>query len=302
MRTLGQEFTTTRTDTTGWAVATRLLRPWNGLSVVHIRLYPSDRSDLVGGDRDPVSTIECSLSNHTTLFGLHRIDDVFTRPARDVVVPKRVSCAGKDREIQKQCWCWWYVRQPGTKTKLYTGDGARKRRKRQTWLSTGVRQLLKTYKAHFAFRTRRHDDFNSTVMPFVRDFVPSVVAALFRCLIIVIIYLSPVNGFIIVFILCLYTRPGAFLIWYTLLFPHMAPALYATVRTHIYYGWYQESITPRGLWTLVDTHAGPAISWPWTSMAATRYSAQRKFERSFATGLAKVCTNFRTNFVFCTFS
>ena len=50
--------------------------------------------------------------------------------------------------------------------------------------------------------------------------------ALFRCL---IIYLSPVNGFIIVFIL--HTRPGAFLIWYTLLFPHMAPALYATVRT-----------------------------------------------------------------------
>ena len=61
MRTLGQEFTTTRTDTTGWAVATRLLRPWNGSSVVHIRLYPSDWSDLVGGDRDPVSTIECSL-------------------------------------------------------------------------------------------------------------------------------------------------------------------------------------------------------------------------------------------------
>ena len=57
--------------------------------------------------------------------------------------------------------------------------------------------------------------------------------ALFGCL---IIYLSPVNGFIIVFILCLHTRPGAFLIWYTMLFPHMAPALYATVRTHIYYG------------------------------------------------------------------
>ena len=57
--------------------------------------------------------------------------------------------------------------------------------------------------------------------------------ALFRCL---IIYLSPVNGFIIVFILYLHTRPGAFLIWYTLLFPHMAPALYATVRTDIYNG------------------------------------------------------------------
>ena len=57
--------------------------------------------------------------------------------------------------------------------------------------------------------------------------------ALFRCL---IFYLSPVDGFIFVFILYLHTRPGAFLIWYTLLFPHMAPALYATVCTHIYYG------------------------------------------------------------------
>eukprot|EP00117_Sycon_ciliatum_P012645 scpid97536/ scgid0859/ DnaJ homolog subfamily B member 4; Heat shock 40 kDa protein 1 homolog; Human liver DnaJ-like protein len=57
--------------------------------------------------------------------------------------------------------------------------------------------------------------------------------ALFRCL---IIYISPVDGFKIVFISCRPTRPRAFLFWYTLLFLHMAPALYATVRTHIYYG------------------------------------------------------------------
>ena len=72
--------------------------------------------------------------------------------------------------------------------------------------------------------------------------------ALFSCF---IIYLSPVNGFIIFFILYLHTRPP--LCCLRCYFPHMAPAL----RTHIYYGN-----------TLL--HAGPAIWWPWISMAATR--------------------------------
>ena len=33
-----------------------------------IRLYPSDRIDLVGGDRDPVATIECSRSHAKSGF------------------------------------------------------------------------------------------------------------------------------------------------------------------------------------------------------------------------------------------
>ena len=80
--------------------------------------------------------------------------------------------------------------------------------------------------------------------------------ALCRCL---IIYLSPVNGFIIVVIfMSLHKAWGLPYLVYAVISPHGSRSLLNSSYTYL-------------LRFIPLLHAGPAISWPWTTMAATRY-------------------------------